>query len=107
MSKTSVNEPQARAIIGAAIQPSGFTLIQGPPGTGKTKTILALMGYILSNNHVFVPPNQAVGTSPKSNHILCCAPSNAAIDEIVRRLKDGILDREGVTFLPKIVRIGY
>jgi senataxin len=38
--------------------------------------------------------------------LLLCAPSNAAVDEIVRRLKEGIRDANGQVFVPQIVRVG-
>jgi senataxin len=39
--------------------------------------------------------------------ILVCAPSNVAIDEIIRKMiTNGLLDSEGNTFHPKFVRIG-
>lgn len=43
-------------------------LIQGPPGTGKTHTITGIISMLLSS-----------GVSK----ILVCAPSNAAVDEIL------------------------
>eukprot|EP01122_Echinamoeba_exundans_P004835 TRINITY_DN15059_c0_g1_i1.p1 TRINITY_DN15059_c0_g1~~TRINITY_DN15059_c0_g1_i1.p1 ORF type:complete len:1155 (+),score=197.57 TRINITY_DN15059_c0_g1_i1:177-3467(+) len=58
-----------------AVMSTGYTLIQGPPGTGKTRTIIALIASLLDE---FRLP------------ILVCAPSNAAVDEIVSRLLDGI-----------------
>lgn len=50
--------------------------IQGPPGTGKSKVIVNLVTQILYGGH----------QDKKSLRILICAPSNAAIDEIVLRL---------------------
>ncbi|XP_077261101.1 putative helicase senataxin isoform X2 [Temnothorax americanus] len=50
--------------------------IQGPPGTGKSKVIVNLVSQILFGQH----------QDKKSLRILICAPSNAAIDEIVLRL---------------------
>lgn len=38
--------------------------------------------------------------------LLICAPSNAAIDEVTRRLKDGVPTGAGISTRPKIVRIG-
>lgn len=38
--------------------------------------------------------------------MLLCAPSNAAVDEVAKRLKDGIRDSDGLHFVPKVVRIG-
>ncbi|XP_024885343.1 uncharacterized protein LOC112463276 isoform X1 [Temnothorax curvispinosus] len=50
--------------------------IQGPPGTGKSKVIVNLVSQILFGQQ----------QDKKSLRILICAPSNAAIDEIVLRL---------------------
>ncbi|KAJ3910558.1 SEN1 N terminal-domain-containing protein [Lentinula edodes] len=81
MNKFKVNEPQAKAIV-SALKSDGFVLIQGPPGTGKTSTICALISASL----------ETISQGPSKNHekrkVLLCAPSNAAIDEIVYRLKD-------------------
>ncbi len=68
-----------------------FTLILGPPGTGKTKTILGLFSSLLIN---------------RKKKLLVCAPSNVAIDEIVRRTTvEGLLGPEGL-WIPNFVRIG-
>ncbi|KAK9455857.1 SEN1 N terminal-domain-containing protein [Dipodascopsis uninucleata] len=114
----NVNAPQAGAII-AAIEGSGFTLIQGPPGTGKTKTILGIIGATLtmtksrgtaiaipgnSNSVKHLDTQQPPTVEPK--RILVCAPSNAAVDELVLRLKGGIRSSAGSDYFPKIVRLG-
>ncbi|EGF80951.1 hypothetical protein BATDEDRAFT_24512 [Batrachochytrium dendrobatidis JAM81] len=119
-----VNFPQANAIAAAIECKSGFVLIQGPPGTGKTKTILGLIGALQCTATVISLPGKSnerlnshqqnlAATSSASSHIpaskkrlLCCAPSNAAIDEIARRLIDGILNLKGQIYKPKIVRVG-
>ncbi|KAJ3076763.1 DEAD-box type RNA helicase [Podochytrium sp. JEL0797] len=155
------NRPQAEAIATATQRPSGFVLIQGPPGTGKTKTILSLVGSLLTSAATAIstpgttiktpgsairppgggsairppgggsairppgggsairapggrggPPqvmasrNAPPSTAAKKNRLMICAPSNAACDEIVRRLKCGILNAQGNPFNPKIVRLG-
>jgi len=38
--------------------------------------------------------------------LLICAPSNAGIDEIVRRIQDGIPQSGGKLFVPKVIRVG-
>lgn len=43
----NVNRAQSEAI-NAAMENEGFSLIQGPPGSGKTKTIIAIVGGLLS-----------------------------------------------------------
>lgn len=50
---------------------SDILLIQGPPGTGKTHTITGIISMLLSC---------------ETKKIMVCAPSNAAIDEIISRL---------------------
>ncbi|ORY86980.1 AAA domain-domain-containing protein [Protomyces lactucae-debilis] len=108
----AVNEPQAKAI-DAALNSTGFTLIQGPPGTGKTKTILGMVGAFLSASAIHGTaislPGQRQQTKkeePIKRKILLCAPSNAAVDEIVLRLKSGIFDSHGKRYVPKVVRMG-
>ncbi|KAI9247526.1 hypothetical protein BY458DRAFT_527126 [Sporodiniella umbellata] len=86
-----VNTPQAEAIASALEKRKGFSLIQGPPGTGKTKTILALILALLEQQ-------------PQSK-LLVSAPSNAAVDEITKRLKEGVRTSGGLC-QPNVVRIG-
>ncbi|CCH62152.1 hypothetical protein TBLA_0G02100 [Henningerozyma blattae CBS 6284] len=111
-----LNTSQAEAIVNTVSNP-GFSLIQGPPGTGKTKTILGIIGYFLSTSKM-VPSNvirapEGVTNSEsskdkllKKQKILICAPSNAAVDEVVLRLKSGIYDKDGKHFIPNLVRVG-
>ncbi|KAI8603170.1 AAA domain-containing protein [Dissophora ornata] len=109
-----VNTPQAQAIVAAVEKPIGFTLIQGPPGTGKTKTILGLVGALLvdGSRQRSAPIVQSSRASDRPlqtgtvGRILVCAPSNAAIDEIVKRLIGGIRNTLGEMFTPKVVRVG-
>ncbi|CAA22438.1 ATP-dependent RNA helicase Dbl8 [Schizosaccharomyces pombe] len=107
MKSYGVNEPQAYAIYASSVN-DGFTLIQGPPGTGKTKTILGMIGAVLTSSSQglqFNVPGQTRKTS--KNKILICAPSNAAIDEILLRIKAGVYDHEGIKFFPKVIRVGF
>lgn len=113
-SNYNLNSSQARAIVNT-VSNEGFSLIQGPPGTGKTKTILGVIGYFLSTrntlpSNVIQAPKSGTSLSTeqllKKQKILICAPSNAAVDEIVLRLKDGITNRQGGKFQPSIVRVG-
>ncbi|KAK9239547.1 SEN1 N terminal-domain-containing protein [Lipomyces kononenkoae] len=111
----NVNAPQAGAII-AAMESTGFTLIQGPPGTGKTKTILGIIGATLTTTKSRGIPIQIPGHRPSAQQqppvtvepkrILVCAPSNAAVDELVLRLKGGICNSSGESFFPRVVRLG-
>lgn len=112
--KYDLNTSQAEAIVNT-VSKEGFSLIQGPPGTGKTKTILGIIGYFLStrntplSNVIQTPGEDSSLTTEqllRKQKILICAPSNAAVDEIVIRLRDGIFNREGDIFRPNIVRVG-
>ncbi|WVQ62978.1 uncharacterized protein L199_001127 [Kwoniella botswanensis] len=102
MKSYDVNEPQARAILGAS-HVKGFALIQGPPGTGKTKTISGLVGKWMSERRT---PMSIDGRPPPKLKLLVCAPSNAAIDEVCKRLILGVPGSEGSRLNPTIVRIG-
>ncbi|KAL6928713.1 hypothetical protein ACO0SA_002042 [Hanseniaspora valbyensis] len=76
----NVNVSQAEAIIGATTS-EGISLVQGPPGTGKSKTIVSMMKYYFDKakiNFEEMPTNK--------KRVLLCAPSNAAIDELLVRL---------------------
>lgn len=108
-----VNRAQAKAIWSAK-ENDAFTLIQGPPGSGKTKTIVAMVGAILSPTlgigsgvSVAKPPGLP---APKKDTIakklLVCAPSNAAVDELVSRLKEGVTDLKGVHHKINVLRLG-
>ncbi|KAK4698643.1 sorting nexin-41/42, partial [Phenoliferia sp. Uapishka_3] len=100
MKRYGLNEPQSTAIV-SSLQSNGFSLIQGPPGTGKTTTILALIAGFLERCDPRV--HGAHTTHPR---ILVCAPSNAAVDEIVTRLKAGVRNQQGDLVRRRIVRIG-
>ncbi|GAA6050889.1 hypothetical protein JCM3770_005758 [Rhodotorula araucariae] len=110
MNAYKVNEPQAIAIHGA-LRTDGFSLIQGPPGTGKTSTIVGLVGaFVDSRPKVAAPINVGRPTNPGEvapvAKILLCAPSNAAVDEVAKRLKEGVRLMDGSLYVPKVVRIG-
>jgi len=74
-----------------------------PPGTGKTKTISGLVGKFLSDRSGIIPIQGEKPTKPK---LLVCAPSNAAIDEVCKRLMNGVPSSAGGRHTPNIVRIG-
>ncbi|KAL8290325.1 hypothetical protein RQP46_002583 [Phenoliferia psychrophenolica] len=89
MQEHGLNESQATALA-KSVTGQGFSLIQGPPGTGKTSTIVAL-----------VAAHRA-----QRERLLICAPSNAAVDEIAKRLMRGLPEPNG-SFTPiKVVRLG-
>ncbi len=111
----NVNRAQSEAI-NAALENEGFSLIQGPPGSGKTKTIVAIVGGLLTN--AFSTSSGTRITAPKAHastngagdmparKLLVCAPSNAAVDELVMRLKDGVKTKSGREHQINVVRIG-
>ncbi|PFH62772.1 hypothetical protein XA68_11995 [Ophiocordyceps unilateralis] len=113
----ALNRGQALAVLGAQDN-DGFTLIQGPPGTGKTKTIVAMVGSLLSEQLSYPPsgvavggplrpPNAAQGQGPvRPKKLLVCAPSNAAVDELVLRLKAGIKTTSGKARNINVLRLG-
>ncbi|KAI0039679.1 hypothetical protein FA95DRAFT_993043 [Auriscalpium vulgare] len=109
MTAYNVNDPQARAIVGS-LQTEGFSLIQGPPGTGKTSTICGLVQAFLSSRPrptTTVSVGRAINAEkPVPKKILLCAPSNAAIDEVAYRLKEGASGAGRKAAIPKVVRVG-
>ncbi|KAF9879415.1 helicase sen1 [Colletotrichum karsti] len=110
MQNYQLNPGQAKAILGARDN-DGFTLIQGPPGTGKTKTIVAMVGSLLTGN--IQPPGAAIkpkipqaGQNAMPKKLLVCAPSNAAVDELVLRLKQGVKTMTGSFHKINVLRLG-
>ncbi|XP_011693066.1 PREDICTED: probable helicase senataxin isoform X2 [Wasmannia auropunctata] len=80
VTKDNLNPKQLEAVFkvtdAVVKKEAKLCFIQGPPGTGKSKVIVNLVSQILYGER----PDK------KSLRILVCAPSNAAIDEIVLRL---------------------
>ncbi|KAG9121572.1 DEAD-box type RNA helicase [Ceratobasidium sp. 392] len=99
-----INEPQAKAIL-SALGSTGFSLIQGPPGTGKTSTICGLAGVFVSSSRTAFLASSDKEQKDK-RRLLICAPSNAAIDEVTKRLVDGVRDDKGQPLSLKVVRVG-
>lgn len=53
------------------------------------------------------PPVRLGCNVSRTPHVLVCAPSNSALDEIVLRLlQDGLLDASGSMYTPSLVRVG-
>lgn len=78
-----------------------------PPGTGKTKTVVGIVGALLTvHGQVIHAPGAAVKKSPVPRKLLVCAPSNAAVDELVIRFKKGVRTSQGEIMIPRIVRLG-
>ncbi|XP_042710226.2 probable helicase senataxin isoform X2 [Chrysemys picta bellii] len=61
-------------------------LIHGPPGTGKSKTIVGLLYRILTERSGNEKRAQNLNAKIKRNRILVCAPSNAAVDELMKKI---------------------
>ncbi|XP_075690814.1 putative helicase senataxin [Rhinoderma darwinii] len=61
-------------------------LIHGPPGTGKSKTIVGLLFKILIEKRNSNVPDQNLNAKNKRNRVLVCAPSNAALDDLMKKI---------------------
>ncbi|XP_075423760.1 DNA-binding protein SMUBP-2 isoform X2 [Ascaphus truei] len=77
----SLDESQKEAVVFSLCQRE-LAIVHGPPGTGKTTTVVEII-------------LQAVKQGLK---VLCCAPSNVAVDNLVERL---------ATYKEKILRLGH
>jgi len=77
--KTEYNNTQYESIREMVLRESGIVLLQGPPGTGKTTTLMGL----LSAEYEYL---KNISTCGDKRKILICAPSNAAINHITKRL---------------------
>ena len=77
-----------------------------PPGTGKTKTIVAMVGSMLSKVVTTAGPGQPRPAGGSLKKLLVCAPSNAAVDELVLRLKQGAKSLTGNHQKINVVRLG-
>ena len=82
---SKLNSTQKRTVVSVARscvtdpEVANINLIQGPPGTGKSSTIVGLLLQILYGQM----RNSKRETFPR---ILVVAPSNAAVDEVARKL---------------------
>jgi senataxin len=75
-------------------------LIQGPPGCGKSHCVVGMVSGLLSRTS---------GTAAQKKKILLCTPSNAACDELLRRLvSEGVADMQvpGLRRRVALVRLG-
>lgn len=79
------------------LRESGIVMLQGPPGTGKTST---LMGLVAAQYEYLKKTRDC-------RKIMICAPSNAAVDHVTRRIiTEGLINGEGEIVHPRIVRMG-
>lgn len=85
-----------------------------PPGSGKTKTIVAIVGALMTSSFgdkgisISRPqPMESRQVQPAAlKKLLICAPSNAAVDELVMRFKQGIKTADGQCRDLAVVRLG-
>ncbi|KAM3919181.1 DNA-binding protein SMUBP-2 [Leptodactylus fuscus] len=77
----SLDDSQKEAVV-FSLNQREIAIIHGPPGTGKTTTVVEII-------------LQAVRQGLK---VLCCAPSNVAVDNLVERL---------AVYKEKILRLGH
>ncbi|CAD8057834.1 unnamed protein product [Paramecium primaurelia] len=94
------NQSQAQSIREIILKEKGICLLQGPPGTGKTHTLIGLLSGVYEYMKL-------TNKFPRKK-ILICAPSNAAIDEIILRIlqKGGLFDSKGNYRQANLIRIG-
>lgn len=99
---------------------SGAVLLQGPPGTGKTSTVLAILSVLLARD--LGPQSERIHSRMRTFRcasgeklqvevapfrILVCAPSNAAVDELLLRVMDtGLVMPSGGRACPRVLRVG-
>ena len=114
-----------------------FTLIQGPPGTGKSHTVVGMLNvmhvslmqrYYATRDNIFKKKRAAlqeergtvramraaadltkalIDSNERRPRLVVCAPSNTAVDELVRRVMlEGFVDGELHQYRPDILRVG-
>lgn len=97
--KDMYNHSQFSSIQNICLMKQGIKLLQGPPGTGKTHTLIG----VVSGIYHYIKTE----STNCRKHILICAPSNYAVDEIILRIiHRGIFDQAGARVVPKVVRLG-
>ena len=125
--KSKMNASQLQAITASATEygSGGFTLIKGPPGTGKSTTLVSILNALhLRQYQAYYEGIERIITGSdtstyyeelamlnKANEIkpriLVCAPSNAAIDNVVTKIiNDRFVDGNGSHYSPNILRVG-
>jgi senataxin len=122
-----MNASQLQAITASAKEygSGGFTLIKGPPGTGKSTTLVSILNalHLRQYQEYYESIERIVTESDASTYyeelallnkanevkprILVCAPSNAAIDNVVAKImSDRFVDGNGSKYSPSIIRVG-
>ena len=92
-------------------------IVSRPPGSGKTSTIVAIVGALLSGSfgdrgvRIARPQlnngnAQRNGNGSAAKKLLVCAPSNAAVDELVMRFKEGVKTVDGAPQKLSVIRLG-
>jgi senataxin len=125
--KSKFNPSQQAAISAAAREygDGGFTLVQGPPGSGKSTTLVAILNALhLRQYQKYFSSIERITLSAKTSNstevlaaikaagdvkprILVCAPSNAAVDNIILKIMENrFYDGNGCQYSPSIIRIG-
>ncbi|MEE6505419.1 hypothetical protein FKM82_005519 [Ascaphus truei] len=76
---------KAYAMVKQQPRQSRICLIHGPPGTGKSKTIVGLL-YRMMMENINKVTDQNFNAKNKRNRVLVCAPSNAALDDLMKKI---------------------
>lgn len=88
---TNTEQKQAISnIVARTAHPAPYILF-GPPGTGKTATLVEAISQVKLDTFrisltIFINNFSQIWKNSPSSHILICTPSNAAADEILKRL---------------------
>ncbi len=105
MKEYNLNGSQAHAAAGTLRSTKGISMIHGPPGTGKTRTITAIIRCATDEQFLqkLIEADPEFSSIKPAKRILVCTPSNAAVDELVKRLNSIYpIDVRS----PKVIRIG-
>eukprot|EP00804_Cyclotella_cryptica_P009981 CCRYP_015418-RA/>CCRYP_015418-RA protein AED:0.07 eAED:0.07 QI:522/1/1/1/1/0.83/6/1172/1208 len=125
--KSKMNSSQLQAITASSREYGcgGFTLIKGPPGTGKSTTLVSVLNalHLRQYQEYYAAIERIITDSDVSTYyeelallnkanevkprILVCAPSNAAVDNVVVKImNDRFVDGNGSKYSPSIIRVG-
>jgi len=112
--------PRGVAVDQRAAADTSICLVQGPPGTGKTSCVMGMVAALVHRTGAGAGggavegkeggTRKAADTRPRSQRLLVCAPSNAAVDELLTRMLAGVLsvqpDGTETRRQLKLVRLG-